>query len=245
MINAIEVNSLSFSYADVPVLQHVSFSVPKGSFTALIGSNGTGKSTLVKLLLGELEATDGSIKLFGKDIKEFKEWKKIGYVSQEGLTRKADFPASVYEIVKASLYTQTGLFHFPTKKEKQSVYTYLDEVGMKDYSRRLIGELSGGQRQRVLIARALCGKPDMMILDEPITGMDSESATAFYSLLKELNKRRGLTVFMVTHDLDRISEYASSIFCLEYGSLVKLTPEELKKEQEHRHEHPGHGHAEV
>lgn len=244
-MNAIEVEKLSFSYRDVPVLQNVSFSVPEGAFSALIGSNGTGKSTLVKLLLGELEPAAGRISLFGEDISVFRRWPEIGYVSQEGLTRKADFPASVYEIVAASLYSRTGLFHFPSKADKERVLQALDEVGMKDYSRRLIGELSGGQRQRVLIARALCAEPEMMILDEPITGMDAESAASFYELLKNLNCRKKLTVFMVTHDLDRISAYADSIFCLEYGSLVELTPEELRHEQEHRHEHPGHGHAEV
>lgn len=242
---AIDVEGLSFSYRDVPVLQNVSFSVSEGSFSALIGSNGTGKSTLVKLLLGELEPTAGRISLFGEDISVFRKWPEIGYVSQEGLTRKADFPANVYEIVAASLYSRTGLFHFPTKKDRDRVYAALEEVGMKEYSRRLIGELSGGQRQRVLIARALCAEPKMMILDEPITGMDAASAVSFYELLRELNRKRGLTVFMVTHDLDRISAYADSIFCLEYGSLVPLTPEELRHEQEHRHEHPGHGHAEV
>lgn len=244
-MKAIDVRDVSFSYRDVPVLQDISFSVDEGSFTALIGSNGTGKSTLVKLLLDELEPAAGEIRIFGESIKHFRSWSQVGYVSQEGLTRKADFPASVYEIVAASLYSRTGLFRFPSKKDREDVYRALEEVGMKEYSRRLIGELSGGQRQRVLIARALCSEPRMMILDEPITGMDRESAVAFYELLKELNKRRGLTVFMVTHDLDRIAEYASSIFCLEYGSLVSLTPEELKSEQEHRHEHPGHGHSEV
>ncbi len=244
MEKAIEVKNLAFAYGQTPVFDHLDFSVGKGSFTALIGANGSGKSTLMKLLLGELRATEGSIVLFGEDIKDFELWKRIGYVSQEGLSRKVDFPASVMEVVLSSLYSEIGLFHLPGKREKELALKALDAVGLREYSRRLISELSGGQRQRVLIARALVSKPMLLILDEPSTGMDSDSLSSFYELLYNLNKSEGLTILMVSHDLDRISSYVSDIYCLDYGSVVHLTPEELKKERSHTHVHPmGEHHA--
>ncbi len=244
MKKAIEVKNLAFAYGQTPVFDHLDFSVEKGSFTALIGANGSGKSTLMKLLLGELRATEGSIVLFGEDIKDFELWKRIGYVSQEGLSRKVDFPASVMEVVLSSLYSEIGLFHLPGKREKELALKALDAVGWREYSRRLISELSGGQRQRVLIARALVSKPMLLILDEPSTGMDSDSLSSFYELLYNLNKKEGLTILMVSHDLDRISSYVSDIYCLDYGSVVHLTPEELKKERSHTHVHPmGEHHA--
>ncbi len=244
MEKAIEVKNLAFAYGQTPVFDHLDFSVEKGAFTALIGANGSGKSTLMKLLLGELRATEGSIVLFGEDIKDFELWKRIGYVSQEGLSRKVDFPASVMEVVLSSLYSEIGLFHLPGKREKELALKALDAVGLREYSRRLISELSGGQRQRVLIARALVSKPMLLILDEPSTGMDSDSLSSFYELLYNLNKSEGLTILMVSHDLDRISSYVSDIYCLDYGSVVHLTPEELKKERSHTHVHPmGEHHA--
>lgn len=236
-MSALSAERISFSYYDVPVFRDVSFNVEKGSFTALIGSNGTGKSTLVKLLLGELEPQSGCVRIFGEDVKHFHSWPRVGYVPQEGLTKKSDFPASVYEIVAASLYAKCGMFHYPTKEQKAKVYEALDVVGMKSFSKRLLSELSGGQRQRVLIARALVSEPELMILDEPITGMDAESTDNFYRLISSLNKDGRLTIFMVTHDLDRISRYVSDIYCLEYGSMVHLSPEELEAEQGHRHTH--------
>ncbi len=244
MEKAIDVKNLAFAYGQTPVFDHLDFSVGKGSFTALIGANGSGKSTLMKLLLGELRANEGSIVLFGEDIKDFELWKRIGYVSQEGLSRKVDFPASVMEVVLSSLYSEIGLFHLPGKREKELALKALDAVGLRAYSRRLISELSGGQRQRVLIARALVSKPMLLILDEPSTGMDSDSLSSFYELLYNLNKSEGLTILMVSHDLDRISSYVSDIYCLDYGSVVHLTPEELKKERSHTHVHPmGEHHA--
>lgn len=241
MEKAIEVKELSFSYGQTAVFSNLDFSVVKGSFTALIGANGSGKSTLMKLLLDEIKAKEGSIKLFGEDIRVFDGWKRIGYVSQEGLSRKVDFPASVLEVVVSSLYSEAGLFRLPGKKEKEAALKALEAVGLREYSRRLISELSGGQRQRVLIARALVAKPMLLILDEPSTGMDADSLSSFYELLYNLNKDEGLTILMVSHDLDRISSYVSDIYCLDYGSVVHLTPEELKKERSHTHVHPSGG----
>lgn len=237
-MSALETEHLSFSYGEVPVLFDLTFDLDEGDFTALIGSNGAGKSTLLKLLLGELTPTAGAIRLFGQEISRFRTWTKVGYVPQGGLARHAEFPASVREIVQANLYSEIGLFRFPSHKHREKVEQALDLVGMGGFEKRLIGELSGGQRQRVLLARALVSMPQVMILDEPTAGMDQTGADDFYRLLSRLNQTIGLSILMVSHDVERICGYVSNIYCLEHGTLVKLTPEQLREEQIHRHTHP-------
>lgn len=229
---------LSFSYGEVPVLSHITFGLPQGGFAALIGSNGAGKSTLLKLLLGELLPSAGAVRLLGQDAGKFKAWTKIGYVPQDGLARHTEFPASVMEIVLANLCMEIGLFRFPRREHRQRVRQALERVGMDGYEKRMIGELSGGQRQRVLLARALVSAPEVMILDEPTTGMDRQSADAFYRLLSGLNKTAGLSILIVSHDVDRVCGYVSSVHCLEHGTMVELTPEQVRAEQDHRHSHP-------
>ena len=234
----IDAAQLSFSYGDVPVLSNITFGLNKGGFAALIGSNGTGKSTLLKLLLGELSPTSGTVRLLGTELGAFRAWTKIGYVPQEGLARQADFPASVEEIVQANLFSEIGLFRFPKREHREKVRKVLARVGMDGCEKRLIGELSGGQRQRVLLARALISMPEVMILDEPTTGMDQESADDFYRLLSELNKSAGLSILMVSHDVERVCGYVSTVYCLEQGTMAVLTPAELREETAHRHPHP-------
>jgi len=241
MEKAIRVEKLSFSYGKTTVFRNLDFSVDKESFTALIGSNGSGKSTLMKLLLGEIRAEEGTIEIFSTPVKEYKEWNKIGYVPQEGLTQKVDFPSNVLEIVISALYSQLGVFRFPGKREREKALKALSSVELEGFEHRLLSELSGGQRQRVLIARALVAEPKLLILDEPCTGMDEESLKSFYSLLKKLNESEGLTILMVSHDLDRISAYVSDIYCLEHGSVVYLTPSQLEGERKHTHVHPKEG----
>lgn len=237
-MNVLETRDLCFSYGDIPVLSGINLELEQGSFAALIGSNGAGKSTLLKLLLGELTPTAGSIHLLGQEFRQFRDWTKIGYVSQDGLGRHADFPASVQEIVQANLFAEIGLFRLPRKEHREKVRHALELVGMADYAGRLIGELSGGQRQRVLLARALVSSPRLMILDEPTTGMDWSSGEAFYRLLSDLNRETGLSILMVTHDVTRITSLVSHIFCLECGTMAHLTPEQLRDENAHRHIHP-------
>ncbi|NLZ82008.1 MAG: metal ABC transporter ATP-binding protein [Clostridiales bacterium] len=238
MKNIVEVHNLNFRYSNNHILENLEFSISPGDFVSLIGANGTGKSTLLKLLLGELLPTIGEIRLFDTNIHNFKDWSKIGYVPQNGLAGNADFPATVEEIVMANLFSQIGLFRFPNKKHKELVASTLELVGMSDYSKRMITQLSGGQLQRVLLARALVNSPELMILDEPTTGVDSTNVYSFYELLASLNKKKNLTIVMVSHDIARASIYASRTLCLEEGSLVELKKEEIIHELEHKHKHP-------
>lgn len=237
--SVIEVNNLSFSYGNGPIFSKIGFSVYRGDFAALIGANGAGKSTLLRLLLGELPLQAGSIRLFGQDIQTFRDWPKIGYVPQNGFSANADFPATAEEIVQANLFSQIGLLHFPKKEHREKTRRALERVGMGAYAKRLIGNLSGGQRQRVMLARVLVSGPELMVLDEPTTGVDARAVQSLYELLSRLNRESGLTIVMVTHDIGRASGYVSRTLCLEEGSLVELRREQLRDELMHRHKHPG------
>jgi zinc transport system ATP-binding protein len=238
MSNILEVNNLSFSYGNEPIFTKIGFSVYKGDFISIIGSNGAGKSTLLRLILGELSPTAGSIRLFGQDIHQFKNWPKIGYVPQAGLQSVVNFPATVEEIVKANLFSQIGLLRFPKKEHREKTQQALESVEMGAYSKRLIGELSGGQQQRVMLARVLVNNPEMMLLDEPTTGVDARSVQSLYELLSQLNLKTGLTIVMVTHDISRAANYVSRILCLEEGSLVELDKSQIDEELSHKHVHP-------
>lgn len=228
MSNIIEVDDLGFSYGNEPVFSKIGFSVYKGDFAAIIGANGAGKSTLLRLILGELVPNAGSVRLFGQDSRRFRNWPKIGYVPQAGQHSNANFPATAEEIVRANLFSQIGLLRFPGKEHRDKVQRALELVGMEGYAKRMIGELSGGQQQRIMLARVLAGDPEIMILDEPTTGVDAQTVQSLYELLARLNQENGLTIVMVTHDIGRAAKYVSRILCLEEGSLV-----------EHKHKHPG------
>ena len=208
---AIESHNLSFSYGTLPVLENVSFSVPEGSYTALIGANGAGKSTLLKLLLGELTPTSGALSLLGQPIRSFRDWPRIGYVPQGTQAGYADFPASVSEVVSAGLYKKIGLFRFANASHRKEIARALSLVGMDGFEKRPIGDLSGGQRQRVLLARALAGQPSLLILDEPMTGVDAQNAAAFRELLHRLNRETGITVLLVTHDIRAVAHDVTGV----------------------------------
>lgn len=238
MHNAIEAENLSFSYGNEPIFTKIGFSVYKGDFVTVIGSNGTGKSTLMKLILGELAPTDGCIRIFNQDVSKFKDWPKIGYVPQSGLQSADSFPATAEEIVTANLFSQIGLMRFPKKKHRDKAQQALELVEMGAYSKRMIGELSGGQRQRVMLARVLVNDPEIMILDEPTTGVDARTVESLYELLSSLNRETGLTIVMVTHDISRASNYVSRVLCLEEGSLMELGKEQIAEELSHKHKHP-------
>ena len=242
---AIESHNLSFSYGTLPVLENVSFSVPEGSYTALIGANGAGKSTLLKLLLGELTPTSGSLSLLGQPIRSFRDWPRIGYVPQGTQAGYADFPASVSEVVSAGLYKKIGLFRFANASHRKEIARALSLVGMDGFEKRPIGDLSGGQRQRVLLARALAGQPSLLILDEPMTGVDAQNAAAFRELLHRLNRETGITVLLVTHDIRTVAHDVTGVLRMEDGTVDALTPDEILDELAHHHTHTGGSHGNV
>jgi zinc transport system ATP-binding protein len=234
----IRADNLRFQYGDEPVFSQVGFSVYRGDFVAVIGANGAGKSTLLRLLLGELVPTSGDIRLFGRDVRRFDAWPKLGYLAQNGLRSGANFPATAEEIVTANLFSQIGFLRFPKKAHRDKAQEALARVGMAACAGRMLAELSGGQRQRVLLARVLAGDPELLLLDEPTNGVDAETVASLFELLARLNRENGLTVVMVTHDAARASDCVSRILCLEDGSMVELDKAQLAEELLHKHKHP-------
>jgi len=249
MNEVIRGENLGFCYQDLQVFHHLNMEIEKGEFAAIIGSNGAGKSTFLKILLGELLPCEGSISLMGTEVSRFQDWHKIGYVPQNGLYLARNFPATVREVVTANLFSQIGLMGFLKKHHKEKVVASLEAVGMAEFADCLVGNLSGGQQQRVMLARALVNDPILMILDEPTTGVDVKAAAGLYELLHRMNQAEELTILMVTHEIARLTDYVSKVFCLEEGSMVRLDPQELQEELTHRHKHPTadggccHGHA--
>src|SRR5690625_5245085 len=204
----ISIQDVSFQYGNRSVLENISLTVNKGDFIGLIGPNGSGKSTLIKLILGILQPYSGNIYLFGEQVKYFRDWDKIGFVSQKANSFNTGFPATVFEVVSMGLFGKIGLFRFLNRSHKQKVLDIIEQVGMEDYTNCNIGELSGGQQQRVFIARALVSNPKLLILDEPTVGVDAENVHQFYDMIATLNKE-DITLLMVTHDVGAMTNYVT------------------------------------
>ncbi|MEA4890563.1 MAG: metal ABC transporter ATP-binding protein [Clostridiaceae bacterium] len=238
MESVLEIEQLSFGYAQNLIFTNVDFAIRAGDFAGIIGANGTGKSTLLKLILGLLAPADGTIRLLGEDVRQFHHWPAVGYVPQGQTMTGQYFPATAFEVVQAGLSNQIGLLRFPGKKQREQVREALALVGVENLAGRLISQMSGGQQQRVMLARVLVTRPKLMLLDEPTTGIDARSVASLYELLKKLNQDTGLTILMVTHDLDRAAPFLNRVLCLDNGSLIELNQDQLADELGHRHKHP-------
>ena len=207
--SAIEVEHVFYSYEGVEVLEDVTFSLEQGEFLGIIGPNGGGKTTLLKLLLGILKPDKGKIRILGQEPHDASH--RVGYVPQNmGLSRS--FPISVVDVALMGRLSRSRIGKRYTEEDREKVRSVLEKVGMWEYRSRPIGKLSGGQRQRVFIARALSTDPEILFLDEPTAGVDSEFQTDLYDFLKELN--REVTIVVITHDIGVISSYMKSIGCL-------------------------------
>ena len=233
-----EAKALSFSYPDKSILHRLSFDVDAGDFMCIVGTNGTGKSTLLKLILNQLSPLEGEIKLLGTNSEKYKDFASIAYVSQKATNINRDFPATVEEVVSLGLYSKKGLFKRNTKEDKKLIDSALERVGMLDYKHRQIGYLSGGQQQRVFIAKALISDPRIIFLDEPTTGIDIRAVDSICCLLGDLNKNSGITIVMVTHDISSIIYHSNKILVLsEDGSGEVMTSEEFNSQSMLTHVH--------
>ncbi len=202
----IEIKNLSFCYHKQKILENINLTVEERDFLAIIGPNGGGKSTLLKLILGIHPIKDGSIKTFNEVPK--KNLSKIGYVPQN-TNVNTDFPITVIEVVlMGHIGEKSPLFGYG-KEEKMCALGALARVGMEKFAQKKIGALSGGQRQRVMIARALCAHPKILILDEPTASIDVEGQKQIYTLLQELNY--SITIIVVSHDVSVIMQYANKV----------------------------------
>ncbi|WP_374718604.1 metal ABC transporter ATP-binding protein [Parageobacillus toebii] len=225
----LKIEHVSFRYERENVLEDINLTVPKGAFLGIVGPNGSGKSTLLKCVLGLLKPQQGNIYLFGTPIESFKDWHRIGFVSQKANSFNTGFPATVYEVVASGLTAKRGMFRFFTKKDRQAVLEAIEAVGMSDFSHQNIGELSGGQQQRVFIARAIVSKPELLILDEPTVGVDIHHVQSFYNMLDELNRRFGITLVLVTHDIGTITKKVTHVLCLNKHLYFHGKAEEFEK----------------
>lgn len=210
----IDIDDVSFNYGYTPVLNRVSFSIRSGDFLALIGPNGSGKTTLLKTILGLLKPSQGVIRVFGSPIGEFKNWYKIGYVPQKATHIDPFFPVSVNEVVGMGLLSGKKDPKPSKKYESIQLEKALSVVGLEDLKDWRIGKLSSGQQQRVFIARAIVNKPEILFLDEPTTGVDTRTHEHFYKMLDDLNKKEGMTIVLVTHEIGIINKHVSQVACL-------------------------------
>ena len=234
----LEVKDLSFSYPDKSILHRLSFDVDAGDFMCIVGTNGTGKSTLLKLILNQLSPLEGEIKLLGTNSEKYKDFASIAYVSQKATNINRDFPATVEEVVSLGLYSKKGLFKRNTKEDKKLIDSALERDGMLDYKHRQIGYLSGGQKQKVFITKALISDPRIIFLDEPTTGIDIRAVDSICCLLGDLNKNSGITIVMVTHDISSIIYHSNKILVLsEDGSGEVMTSEEFNSQSMLTHVH--------
>ncbi|EFM09904.1 ABC transporter related protein [Paenibacillus curdlanolyticus YK9] len=214
----ITLKDIAFSYESQQVMEKVSFSVQQRDFTGLIGSNGAGKTTLLRMIVGLLKPASGSISLFGTPIAQFKDWHRIGYVPQKNSFNPL-FPATVREVVLSGLYGRNKQFRRLTKADQTKADEALHAMGIEDLAPKRIGQLSGGQQQRVFLARALINNPELLILDEPTVGIDSETQAGFFHLIKHMHQHHRMTFLMVSHDMDMIRGYLGEKPAQECGKL--------------------------
>ena len=197
--------NLAVGYEGKAIIQNLNLSITEGEYLCVIGENGSGKSTLMKTILGLQKPIDGRI-LFDDGLKE----NEIGYLPQQTEVQK-DFPASVREIVLAGCQNRLGLRPFYNKKEKLYAEEIMDKLQITHLAKRCYRELSGGQQQRVLLARALCATKKILLLDEPVSGLDPKVTEEMYRLIEEINRKENITIVMISHDIKAATNYASHI----------------------------------
>ncbi len=216
-MSQIEVQGLTLAYNGEAVVSSLDFTVEKGEYVCIVGENGSGKSTLIKALLGTVKPISGTI--------NFDKQSKIGYLSQQTAAQK-DFPASVFEVVMSGFAARSGLLPIYSKSLKQRANRFMKLMGVDKLSDKCYRELSGGQQQRVLLTRAFCAAEDILILDEPVSGLDSNAEKELYTVISNFN-REGISVIMVTHDLPVAMSYADKILELSHDSFFFGTPTEF------------------
>ena len=210
----------ALGYEGQPVLEHLDLKVCAGDYLCIVGENGSGKSTLLKGLLGLLTPLSGEI-WRAPDLRQG----ALGYLPQQTQAQR-DFPATVYEVVLSGYLNRKGFRFFYSREQKTGALMNMGKLGILELKDRCYRELSGGQQQRVLLARALCAASRMLILDEPVTGLDPAAAQDLYKTLSYLNKKEGMAIVMVTHDLDAALQSARTVLHIGRSSWFFGTREE-------------------
>jgi zinc transport system ATP-binding protein len=224
--STLEAENVSFSYGIEPVLDGVSLSIGPKEFVALVGPNGSGKSTLLRVLLGLLRPDAGRVLLFGEDPRHLRERWRVGYVSQRPSVQD-DLPATVEEVVSTGRLARTGWWRWPSRTDRQEIDHAMESVGLASLRRRRLSELSGGQQQRAFIARAFASEPDLLVLDEPVAGVDAESQRLFRESVTHLMEDHGGAVLLVSHELGAVSQDLDRVIVLKRRVLFDGTPQDL------------------
>lgn len=218
----IKCENVSIGYEGQTVVRELNFSIEEGDYLCIVGENGSGKSTLVKSLLGLKSVEKGKI-LFGDGLRQ----NEIGYLPQQSDSQK-DFPASVFEVVLSGRLNSRGIRPFYTRSDKKQAAEKMEMLGIGNLSGQCYRDLSGGQKQRVLLARALCATKSLLLLDEPVTGLDPIVTGEFYELIRKINRESGIAVVMVSHDIESAVEDATHILHLQEKMLFFGTAEEYR-----------------
>jgi zinc transport system ATP-binding protein len=222
----IELDHVTVTFQELLALEDVSLAVPRGSFLAVIGPNGAGKTTLLQLILGLVRPVRGKVRIFGKESADLGgERSRIGYVPQV-MSVDLNFPVSVGEVVLMGRYGRIGLLRRPAAADRAAALQAMKRVGIADLADRPIRRLSGGQRQRAFLARALANEPDLLLLDEPTTGVDAASSESLYELLRILHAD-GITMLVVSHDIGVVASYVEGVVCINRRLVVHGRPEEV------------------
>lgn len=206
----IRCKDITLGYENMTVLEHVSFELKEGDYLCVVGENGAGKSTLIKCLAGLKKPTEGEVE-FSDSISR----RDVGYLPQQTAIQR-DFPASVREVVMSGCLNNSRLLPFYTKADRERAARHMTELGIDTMAEKSYRELSGGQQQRVLLARALCASSKMLILDEPVTGLDPIVTGEIYSIIKQINKKYGMTIIMVSHDVGNAVKNANKILHIKH-----------------------------
>ena len=218
---------LALGYESHAILEHLNFSVNAGDYLCIVGENGSGKSTLMRTMLGLQKPLGGSI-AFGDGMRQ----NEVGYLPQQTAIQK-DFPATVWEIVLSGCQARMGRRAFYNRSQKALAEENLSRMGMTEYKKRCYRALSGGQQQRVLLARALCATKKLLLLDEPVAGLDPKVTAEMYALIERLNGD-GVTVIMISHDVDKALQYASHILHIGSDIFFGTKDEFLNAKKEER-----------
>lgn len=205
----LQCENVTFGYEGNPAIKNLNFNVQNGNYLCVVGENGSGKSTMMKGILGLIRPLTGTVE-YGEGLKPT----EIGYLPQQTAAQK-DFPASVQEVVLSGRLSSRGIRPFYSRKDKEIVQQNLELMQITDLANQCYRELSGGQQQRVLLARALCATRRLLLLDEPVSGLDPVVTQNLYAMIEQINHETGITVIMISHDVQSAVKYASHILHLQ------------------------------
>ena len=230
-IPVLDVSGLDVSRANSLVIEDAKFSIQRGDYVGIVGPNGGGKTTLLLALLNIIPKTKGNIRLFGQNTESFSHWEKVAYVPQHAVNFDSQFPLTVKELVSLGRINRKNIGRPLKQSDWKAVKEALEFMGIADIENRRIGQLSGGQKQRVFVAKALVRNPEIILLDEPIVGVDTKTQEKFYKKLSELNVKKNITILLVTHDLTAVFCRMSKVMCVNRRVNIAEITKDLKPEQ--------------